>query len=100
MSTWRNYSAKTSGGVRGRQTDSDFLYAPLIWCHGDTGCYGRGARKVRRAQLSGGKLYGFSMLDEDGGFLFSVFPSYLQYLDQRLKPEGDLTQCVVSPEAL
>lgn len=48
----------------------------------------------------GEKLYGFSMLDEDGGFLFSVFPSYLQYLDQRLQPEGDVTQCVVPPEAL
>jgi len=51
MSTWYNYSAKTFGGVKGRQTDSGFPYAPPMWCDGDPGCYGRGSREVK-AQLS------------------------------------------------
>lgn len=73
MSTCRNYSAKTSGGVRGRQTDSDFLYAPLVWCHGDTGCYGRGARKVRRAQLSGKNCMASQCWMRTVGFCFLYF---------------------------
>lgn len=51
MSTWRDYSAKTFGGVKGRQTGRIFLYAPPTWCDGDAGCYRRGARHVA-AQLS------------------------------------------------